>query len=435
MHINISPSAPINAKYLVQQANGVLTDEQELAALATGLVKNTTGTGVQSIGAQGTDYYAPGGTDVAIADGGTGQSTAQLGINALTNVAAATNEHVLTKDTASGNAIFKVAGSGSSPPFADTQTIVMGSADNTKLLRLEVDGFTTGVTRVLTPPNADILLAGQNFANSFSAAQTFTTFTTSGDIGIRSALDSRYGIFLDDTQTLSGTLRSGQRISIFHAMVSGNSRSWGLSIAQTTANVGDAEDIYGIRADVSVGNTGATSLAVGVGNTVSMTGAGAISAFYGGLYTAKVNGGLAGSITTFVCSEAQLEIGAGATTTITNAYIMRGSNFISGGTISNLYGLFLPSITQGSTNYAIYTNTGLVRFGDRAEIEQPSTTAAVPTLKLTQLDLSEELVEFSGTVATGNPIEAVGAKTLTTTHFIRVSVNGSFVYIPVGTIA
>jgi hypothetical protein len=53
------------------------------------------------------------GTDVAIADGGTGQGTAQLAINALSAVSAATNEHVLTKDTATGNAIFKAATGGS----------------------------------------------------------------------------------------------------------------------------------------------------------------------------------------------------------------------------------------------------------------------------------------------------------------------------------
>lgn len=44
-----------------------------------------------------------------IVDGGTGQNTAQLAINALSAVAGATNEHVLTKDTGSGNAIFKAA--------------------------------------------------------------------------------------------------------------------------------------------------------------------------------------------------------------------------------------------------------------------------------------------------------------------------------------
>ncbi len=51
--------------------------------------------------------YTPSGTDVAIADGGTGQSTAQAAIDVLTAVSGATNEHVLTKDTATGNAKFK----------------------------------------------------------------------------------------------------------------------------------------------------------------------------------------------------------------------------------------------------------------------------------------------------------------------------------------
>jgi hypothetical protein len=56
--------------------------------------------------------YQEDGTDIPIADGGTGQSTAQTAINALTAVSGATNEHVLTKDTVTGNAIFKVSGSG-----------------------------------------------------------------------------------------------------------------------------------------------------------------------------------------------------------------------------------------------------------------------------------------------------------------------------------
>jgi hypothetical protein len=68
--------APANATYIVQTADGTLTNEQALGALATGILKNTTTTGVLSIAAQGTDYYAPGGTDVALADGGTGASLA-----------------------------------------------------------------------------------------------------------------------------------------------------------------------------------------------------------------------------------------------------------------------------------------------------------------------------------------------------------------------
>lgn len=51
------------------------------------------------------------------------------------------------------------AGAGAAP-FTDTTAIVKGSADATKLLRFEVDGFTTGTTRVLTPPDADTTIVG-----------------------------------------------------------------------------------------------------------------------------------------------------------------------------------------------------------------------------------------------------------------------------------
>ena len=68
--------APANATYIVQTADVTLTNEQALGALATGILKNTTTSGVLSIAAQGTDYYAPGGTDVALADGGTGATLA-----------------------------------------------------------------------------------------------------------------------------------------------------------------------------------------------------------------------------------------------------------------------------------------------------------------------------------------------------------------------
>lgn len=48
--------APTDATYIVQTANGSLSNEQAMGALATGLVKNTTTTGVQSIATPGVDY-------------------------------------------------------------------------------------------------------------------------------------------------------------------------------------------------------------------------------------------------------------------------------------------------------------------------------------------------------------------------------------------
>lgn len=68
--------APTDATYITQTANASLSAEQALSSLATGVVKVTNGTGALSTATEGTDYYKPGGTDVAVADGGTGASTA-----------------------------------------------------------------------------------------------------------------------------------------------------------------------------------------------------------------------------------------------------------------------------------------------------------------------------------------------------------------------
>ena len=68
-------------------------------------------------------------------------------------------------------------------------------------------------------------------------------------------------------------------------------------------------------------------------------------------------------------------------------------------------------------------------------VDQKSTTAAIPVLVLDQADLSEEIIQFKTTVGVGNPIEAVGGKVLTTTHFIKIRVPGGNRYIPCGTIA
>jgi hypothetical protein len=68
-------AAPIDASYIVQTPSATLTGEQALSALASGLLYVTTGTGVLTIANAGTDYYVPGGVDVAVVDGGTGRSS------------------------------------------------------------------------------------------------------------------------------------------------------------------------------------------------------------------------------------------------------------------------------------------------------------------------------------------------------------------------
>ena len=68
------------------------------------------------------------------------------------------------------------AAGGTTLPVVDTTGIAKGSADATKIVRLEVDGLTTGTTRVLTVQDADgtIALTGDNIAASQVASGTLT---------------------------------------------------------------------------------------------------------------------------------------------------------------------------------------------------------------------------------------------------------------------
>lgn len=86
-------------------------------------------------------------TGLPIAGGGTGQATAQAAIDALSAVSAATNEHVLTKDTASGNAIWKAQTGGAwtdstTTLYLTTTTddVVIGASSPVSSAKLSVDG-------------------------------------------------------------------------------------------------------------------------------------------------------------------------------------------------------------------------------------------------------------------------------------------------------
>lgn len=121
------------------------------------------------------------------------------------------------------------------------------------------------------------------------------------------------------------------------------------------------------------------------------------------------------------------------------------------GTLVNTYGMGIDTGTlwfqTGGTHIEFWEsgvermviasgNVGINVVIPQARLQIAQTDgAAEPVLALDQEDLSEEMIQFDTVIGVGNPIEAVGVKTLTTTHFIKITIGGLVRYIPCGTIA
>ena len=124
-----------------------------------------------------------------------------------------------------------------------------------------------------------------------------------------------------------------------------------------------------------------------------------------------------------------------------DAYAVGIDNATTKFTIS--YAATAGTAVLGTNNRLVIDSNGNIGIGIDAgipsaaqlHIDQSSTTAADPVLLLDQADISEEFIDFVAVEAVGNPVEDVGAKSLTTTKFVRVSVNGVKLFLQVGTIA
>lgn len=99
--VNGTSGAPSTSKYIVQTADVGLPNAQALSTLGTGLVKNTTGTGILSIASAGTDYQAPGSYitaltgDVVATGPGSAGAVIQAGAVTYSKIQNVTNNRVL----------------------------------------------------------------------------------------------------------------------------------------------------------------------------------------------------------------------------------------------------------------------------------------------------------------------------------------------------
>ncbi len=90
-----------------------------------------------------------------------------------------------------------------SPPFVDSTAIIRGSADSTKLLRFEVDGFTAATTRVLTPPNFDGTIA------TLAGSETLTNKTfRAANMAITDVSDATKVMQFSCSSITTGTTRT-----------------------------------------------------------------------------------------------------------------------------------------------------------------------------------------------------------------------------------
>lgn len=182
-------------------------------------------------------------TDLAIADGGTGQSTAQTAINALTAVAGATNEHVLTKDTASGNAIFKVAAAGGGSGdvvgpaasvdseiaiYSGTTGKVIKRATNTGLIKAAsgVIATATAGTDYYNPGGTDVAVADGGTGASTAAAAATNLGLGTGDspqftgVNVGAATDTTITRASAGQISVEGNVVSLNNVTLAHSALS-----------------------------------------------------------------------------------------------------------------------------------------------------------------------------------------------------------------------
>lgn len=189
-------------------------------------------------------------------------------ISNKTLVTAVGTDHVLISDASdSGNlkkALVSDFGGGSSLPVADTTSIVEGSVDATKEMRIEVDGLTTGTVRVATMPDADITLGTDadaihdNVAGEIAAITNKATPVNGDLILIEDSADSnnKKHVLASNFLSGSGDVSASSNITD-NAIVRGDGGSKG--VQDSGILIDDSDNMTGVNSitltEKAVGST------------------------------------------------------------------------------------------------------------------------------------------------------------------------------------
>ena len=285
---------------------------------------------------------------------------------------------------------------GTNPRLSITSTGNVGIGTTAPIFPLHIEGaVTSGVNLLLrdTAAQAAGVGGGINFGGKFTDAGAYTGFGRIGAYKETATTVEQEG-YLTLSTNLAGTMTERMRIT--------SAGNVGIGTAGPTNQMHIAttnDNAYALRVQGSTNNAAGVWTGIGIAGESANTKAGILFEDIGASYSrGKLH---------FALDNDADQTGAD----LTNVRM----------TITN------------DGNVGIGISTGL---DGKTHIDQASTTAAIPVLTLDQADLSEQFFKFMTTIGVGNPIEAVGAKTLTTTHFIKVEIDGvGDRYLPVGTIA
>jgi hypothetical protein len=410
--------APVSATYITQTPNVDLPNEQAMSLLTTGLLKNTTATGVLSIATAGTDYYAPGGV-IPISDGGTGATTASgarsaLGLAIGVNVQA--YDATLQSISALGTAADKMIYTTGIDTWAETATTSYGrsllnlanaaagitalglgtiSTQNANAVSI-TGGTITGIT--------DIVVAdGGTGASSFTAYSLIAAGTTSTGAFQNVSGVGTAGQIL--TSNGAGTLPTWQAAAAGGTVTSVSGTTNRITSTGGTDPIIDISAVYVGQTSlvtlgtVTTGTWSATNIALAKGGTNA-----ALTADNGAIfYSTATAGALLASTAT---AGKVLQSGSSAaptwsTPTYPSASGTSGTILRSNGT-NNVYttSTFADTYTASNLLYSNGSNavTGLATANNGVLV---TSGAGVPSISSTLPTATQSNITTLGTVTTG----------------------------------
>lgn len=338
----------------------------------------------------------------------------------------------LSDITGDGNGIYDGSGSltGNTTVSMGTNDLIFASTGEPDLLRFDTVNDHTGIG---VDPTARLHVKGKGFSGGT------TNFLLENSLGA-----DLFTMWDDGHLGINAIPSISSSFSL--STISGDVNGLALTATNLTANgVGATINSLSTINNTAIRGTSNTS-----GGGVSATGVEGISIGGDATNNYGVRATARNGSTVSYAVYGQVEAGASVvSSSSTNAIV--GVNQSSNGSI-NRAGFLVSLATSGTSigaelsasgganNYALLTDLGRIGFGTLTptafiHADQKSTTAAIPVLKLDQADVSEEFIDFIAVEGVGNSVEDVGAKALTTTKFLRVSVNGVNYYLQAGTIA